>query len=117
MYHIVYGLLYLLSLLPLRLLFLFSDFACLILRYIVGYRKKVVFYNLSIAFPEKTETERKRIANRFYRNFTDSFMETIKLLSADVGYINKHFKGLAFKSHRLNLFDELIVNFEYARPD
>jgi Kdo2-lipid IVA lauroyltransferase/acyltransferase len=91
MYYVVYGLLYLLSLLPLRLLFLVSDFAYLILYYVISYRKKVVHYNLSIAFPEKTEDERKKIAKRFYRNFTDNFIETIKLLSADVAYINKHF--------------------------
>lgn len=92
-YYVVYGLLYLLSLLPLRVLFLFSDFAYIILYYIVGYRKKVVHYNLSIAFPDKPESERKEIAKRFYKNFTDNFIETIKLLSADVAYINEHFTG------------------------
>ncbi len=91
MYHVVYGLLYLLSLLPLKVLFLFSDLAYLVLYYIMGYRKKVVFYNLSIAFPNKTEKERKEIAKRFYRNFTDNFIETIKLISAGKDYINKHF--------------------------
>ena len=91
MYVIVYGLLYLLSLLPLRVLFLLSDLAYLILYYGVGYRKKVVFSNLAIAFPQKPEEERKAIAKRFYRNFTDNFIETIKLLSADTDYINRHF--------------------------
>lgn len=91
MYYVVYGLLYLMSLLPLKVLFLFSDFAYLILYYGVGYRKKVVFANLALAFPHKTETERKDIAKRFYRNFTDNFLETIKLLSADKAYINRHF--------------------------
>jgi Kdo2-lipid IVA lauroyltransferase/acyltransferase len=61
------------------------------LYYVIGYRRKVVHGNLAIAFPQKTEAERKRIARRFYRNFTDNFIETIKLLSADTAYINKHF--------------------------
>ena len=91
MYNVVYGLLYLLSLLPLKVLFLFSDLAYGVLYYLVGYRKKVVFSNLAIAFPHKSEEERKRIAKQFYRNFTDNFIETIKLLSADAAYINKHF--------------------------
>ncbi|HEU4904367.1 MAG TPA: lysophospholipid acyltransferase family protein [Flavisolibacter sp.] len=91
MYYVVYGLLYFLSLLPLRVLFLLSDFAYGILYYVVGYRKKVVYSNLAIAFPHKPEEERKRIAKQFYRNFTDNFIETIKLLSADTAYINKHF--------------------------
>ena len=93
MYYVVYGLLYLLSLLPLKVLFLFSDFAYTVLYYIVGYRKKVVYYNLCIAFPEKSDAERKEIAKRFYKNFTDNFIETIKLLSASTAYINKHFAG------------------------
>ncbi|MBB1287085.1 lipid A biosynthesis acyltransferase [Flavisolibacter sp. BT320] len=91
MYYIVYGLLYVLSLLPLRVLFLFSDLAYGVLYYIVGYRKSVVLYNLSVAFPEKSEGERKKIAKKFYRNFTDNFIETIKLLSADTAFVNKHF--------------------------
>lgn len=91
MYYIVYGFLYLLSLLPLKVLFLLSDFAYVVLYYLAGYRKNVVFYNLSIAFPEKSETERRQIAKGFYKNFTDNFIETVKLLSADVSYINKHF--------------------------
>lgn len=93
MYRVAYGLLYLLSLLPLPVLFLFSDLACFVLYRVVGYRKEVVFQNLAIAFPEKTEKERKEIAKKFYRNFTDNFIETIKLFSADAAYVNKHFKA------------------------
>ena len=47
----------------------------------MGYRKKVVLVNLGIAFPEKPEKERRQIAKQFYRNFTDTFIETLKLLS------------------------------------
>ena len=93
MYYVVCGFLYLLSLLPLWVLFVFSDLAYVVLFYLAGYRKKVVFSNLALAFPHKTEAERRQIAKRFYRNFTDNFIETIKLLSADVDYINKHFSA------------------------
>jgi len=44
-----------------------------------------------MAFPELTEKEIARIEKRFYRNFTDSFIETIKLLSASPAYIKQHF--------------------------
>jgi KDO2-lipid IV(A) lauroyltransferase len=91
MYSIVYGLLYLVSLLPLRVLYLVSDFAYFIIYYVAGYRKKVVLDNLSIAFPEKTESEKKHIAKKFYRNFTDNFIETIKLISAGKSFLRKHF--------------------------
>lgn len=93
MYYVVYGLLYLLSLLPLSVLYLISDFAYLVIYYVAGYRKKVVLFNLSVAFPEKSENERKQIAKKFYRNFTDNFIETIKLFSSGEKFIKKHFKG------------------------
>ncbi len=92
MYHLVYGFLYLLSLLPLRVLYLFSDFAYLIIYHLAGYRKEVVLQNLAIVFPHQTEGERKKIAGRFYRNFTDNFIETIKLLSASRRFIRERFQ-------------------------
>lgn len=91
MYYLVYGLLYLVSLLPLRVLYIFSDCAYLLFYYITGYRKKVVYDNLARAFPEKTATERKQITKAFYRNFTDNFIETLKLFSASESFIKKHF--------------------------
>lgn len=47
--------------------------------------------NLLIAFPEKTEAERIRIAKQFYLNFIDSFIEFIKLLSASDEFLKKRF--------------------------
>ncbi len=91
MYYIVYGLLYLVSLLPMRILYFLSDGIRFILYHIVRYRKEVVMNNLLIAFPEKTAAERIRIAKKFYRNFTDSFIEVIKLLSADDAWLQKRF--------------------------
>ena len=45
------------------------------------HRKEVVMKNLTIAFPNKTETEKIRIAKDFYHLFVDTFIETIKLIS------------------------------------
>lgn len=101
MYYIVYGLLYTLSLLPLKVLFIFSDFAYLLLYYVFGYRKKIVMANLSRAFPEKKEAERKNIAKKFYRNFTDNFIEAIKLVSASPSFLDKHFTGDYSICHKL----------------
>lgn len=92
MYYLVYGILYLMSLLPLRLLYILSDGLSAFTWYVLRYRKKVVLDNLAIAFPEKTEAERKKIAKRFYRNFVDNFIETIKLLSASKEWITRHFQ-------------------------
>ncbi|OLY93905.1 KDO2-lipid IV(A) lauroyltransferase [Cnuella takakiae] len=104
MYYVVYGFLYLLSLLPLRVLHLLSDFFYVIIYHLAGYRKKVVLQNLAIAFPQKTEAERKAIAGRFYRNFCDTFIEMIKLLSASNGFINRHF-----------VFDKKVFDELYAK--
>src|SRR5215203_6321697 len=101
MYYVVYGFLYLLSLLPLGVLYLFSDCAYLLLYYVIGYRKEIVHYNLSIAFPAKTEKERKAIAKKFYKNFADSFIETVKAFSASDEFIRSHFTG------DFSIFDEL----------
>lgn len=93
MYYVIYVPLYLLSLLPLRLLYLLSDLAYILIYYVIGYRKKVVHYNLSIAFPKKSDRERKTIAKKFYKGFTDNFIETIKAFSAGDSFIRKHFTG------------------------
>jgi KDO2-lipid IV(A) lauroyltransferase len=92
MYYLVYIPLYLLSLLPMPVLYLLSDFLAALTWHVIGYRKKVVLDNLRVAFPEKTEQERKAIGKKFYRNFTDNFIETIKLLSASRQFITNHLK-------------------------
>ncbi|MBE7174044.1 MAG: lysophospholipid acyltransferase family protein [Williamsia sp.] len=93
MYYFVYGFLYLISLLPLRLLFVISDGIYALVYYGIGYRKEVVMRNLDIAFPEKSQAEKSRIAKQFYRNFIDNFIETIKMLSASNAYLRRHLTG------------------------
>ena len=89
--RILYGLLYLVSLLPLPILYLLSDAFTYLVYHVVGYRKDIVMSNLKIAFPEKTKIERAVIAKNFYRNFTDAMVESIKLISAGEALINKMF--------------------------
>lgn len=69
------------SKLPLNVLFIFSDLFYLLAYYVLGYRKKIVLSNIKHAFPEKNDVEVLAIARNFYRNFTDSMAETIKLLT------------------------------------
>jgi len=90
MYYLVYGLLYLLSLLPLWLLYGLSDCIAFLMYAVIRYRRGVVLSNLAIAFPEWSDAQRLRTAKRFYRNFTDNFIETIKLLSAGPRFLEKH---------------------------
>ena len=91
MYYLIYGILYLFSLLPFWVLYLFSDVAAFFLHRILRYRKKIIAYNLSIAFPDKTEAERLSIAKDFYYRFTDNFIESIKLISISKKEISKRF--------------------------
>jgi KDO2-lipid IV(A) lauroyltransferase len=91
MYYVVFALVYLISLFPLPVLYLLSDFVYFIIYYVFGYRKKVVMQNLTIAFPLKTEEEKVSIAKKFYKNFCDTFIETIKFISADKRFFRKRF--------------------------
>jgi KDO2-lipid IV(A) lauroyltransferase len=58
-----------------------------------GYRKEVVLHNLKIAFPEKKESERIRIAKDFYHNFIDTIVETIKMISISSKELEKRFSS------------------------
>ncbi|MBD0332521.1 MAG: lipid A biosynthesis acyltransferase [Chitinophagaceae bacterium] len=102
MYYIVYGFLYLISLLPIGVLYLLSDLIYIIVYYLVGYRKPVVRQNLLIAFPHKTEKERIKISKKFYKNFCDTFIETIKFISAPEKFFRKRFAADFSVVHQLH---------------
>src|ERR1700733_3004259 len=93
MYYFVFGILYAISLLPFAALYLLADFFYFITWYIIGYRKKIVFKNLLIAFPEKTAAERKKIAKEFYHHFWDNWIEALKLLSISKKELLKRVSG------------------------
>jgi len=93
MYYVVYGLLWMLSLLPLRVLYLLSDAFYGLVFYVFKYRRDVVMHNLQIAFPEKTELERIVISKKFYHNLIDTFIETIKMISVSDTWLEKRFSA------------------------
>lgn len=67
-----------LSHLPLRVHYWCADRLLFpIMYYIVRYRRGLVAKNLRMAFPEKTEEERKRIARDFYHQFCDTIVESL----------------------------------------
>lgn len=65
---------------PFGVLYLLSDIAFAIVYHIARYRREVVMGNLKSCFPDKTDKELRQIARQFYRNFCDTFVETVKLL-------------------------------------
>ncbi len=121
MYYIIYGFFYLLSLLPFSVLYFFSNLIYVFVYYIFGYRKKVVMYNLTIAFPEKTSLERKTIAKQFYKNFIDTFIEMLKALSLSNAEFDKRCTGnfevineVLAKGKSIHLVGGHMFNWEYA---
>lgn len=75
--------------LPMWILHRLADILFVLTYYIIGYRKKVVNGNLAIAFPEKSEGERKQLAKGFYRNFCDVMIESLKLFSISEKELSK----------------------------
>lgn len=88
---VVYPLLQLLSYLPLRILYILSDFFFFILYYVVGYRKKVVENNIRTAFPEKKDKEVRLIAKKFFNHFTDLIFESVKSFTISEKQIKKRY--------------------------
>ena len=80
-YYLLYGVVYLLSLLPFWVLYGLADCFFVLVYNIVRYRRKVVRKNLTSSFPEKSEKELKQTERRFYRWLCDYAVETIKLLT------------------------------------
>ncbi|MGA1978162.1 MAG: lysophospholipid acyltransferase family protein [Bacteroidales bacterium] len=79
-FYLFYGINWIMTLLPLPVLYIFSDFLYLIMYYFPGYRRKVVRTNLINSFPEKSEKEIKIIEKKFYHHICDLFIETLKLV-------------------------------------
>lgn len=81
-YFAVYGLSWLVAILPRWLLYFNSDVMALLLYYVVRYRREVVEENLRYSFPEKIGKERRRIAKRFYRHLSDLIHESAFMMHA-----------------------------------
>ena len=91
MYPLIYGLFYLISLLPFPVLYKLSDVCYIILYKLVGYRKMVVLDNLKASFPEASHPELEHIASQYYRNLCDMIVETVKLLTISPKTLRKRF--------------------------
>ena len=78
---LILGIIYLISLLPFRLIYLIADGIYILLYYVTRYRRKVVDENLLNAFPEKSVKERETIRKEYYHFLADLMMESIKLLT------------------------------------
>lgn len=91
LYIFLYPILFLISILPFRLLYIFSDCVYILVYRIIGYRKKTVRENLALALPHLTEKERLVIEKKSYKHLCDMFLEMIKTMTISVKEIEKRF--------------------------
>jgi len=92
-YHsIVFALLKLVSLLPLKILYFFASGIALILYYIIQYRRNIISENLKNSFPEWTEKKRKESLKNFYKYFATMVVESVKMFSMNLKTLEKHIK-------------------------
>lgn len=121
-FYLLYGTVYLLSLLPLWLHYRFSDLLYLIIYYGIRYRRKIVRTNLQNSFPEKDLSELKQIERRFYVFFCDYIVENVKLLTMRKENVMKRmvFDGIDQMEESLKTHDFVCVflghycNWEFA---
>ena len=90
-FAITYPFIWLLSKLPMRILYMKSDFFYFLIYYVVGYRKQVVLDNLKLAFPEKPEKELLIIRKKFFKHLMDLMMESVKAFSISEKEILKRY--------------------------
>lgn len=91
-YVLIYPLLWSISKLPFRLLYLLSDFVFVLLYYVIGYRKKTVRENIQLALPHLSKKERLRIEKNSYKHLCDMFLEMIKTMSLSQKEMDKRFQ-------------------------
>ncbi len=90
-YILIYPILWLISILPFRLLYLVSDIFYIFLYRIFGYRKKTVITNLKLVFPDKSEKEISKLASQFYHHLSDMILESIKSMTISEKELLKRF--------------------------
>ena len=91
-YSISFPFLWIISKLPFRLFYWFSDCIYILVYYIIGYRKKIVRNNILIALPHVSEEKRLVIEKKFYHHMCDMFLEMIKTMSISSEEMKQRFK-------------------------
>lgn len=94
MNNLLFHIVYLASKLPLGALYIISDIIFFVNYYIIGYRKKIVYENLKNSFPNKSEKEIKQIQKKFFRNFSDYIVETVKAMTISEEELGKRVKHI-----------------------
>ena len=91
-YILLYPILWCISILPFRLLYVVSDGFYFLTYYIIGYRKKIVRENLALTLSHLSDKERLIIEKKTYQNMCDVFLEMIKTLTISKSEMERRFK-------------------------
>ena len=121
-YIIIFPILWLISILPFKVLYGLSDVIHFFMYRIFGYRKSVVKSNLRLVFPEKSEKEISKIMSEFYSHLCDLILEAIKSLTIKESEIKKRFvyknieeiKALESQNRSVLLMCSHYANWEWS---
>ena len=91
-YYITVFFVRLFGLLPFWAVYKLSDFLSFLLFHVVKYRRSVVYKNLKLCFPEKSEKEIYQIARKNYTNLSDQIVEAIKGFTLKFDDISKRYR-------------------------
>ncbi|MEZ4999478.1 MAG: lysophospholipid acyltransferase family protein [Bacteroidales bacterium] len=92
LFYLFFAVNWVITLLPLRVLYLFSYPFYVILAWLPGYRKDVIMKNLARSFPGKSEKELKKIRSKFYLHFADLVIESLKLQHMSASELKKRYR-------------------------
>lgn len=88
-YNSIYGIVYVLSLIPMRFLYAMASFTFILAYHVTGYRKAVVIQNISRSFPDMKYGEIRCVVKKFYTCFTAYFAEILKSISVPAEVLSR----------------------------
>ncbi|MCF8380940.1 MAG: lysophospholipid acyltransferase family protein [Bacteroidales bacterium] len=91
-YNMVIVFLKLISLLPLKVLYILAAILTPFFSHVISYRKKIIRENLSKSFPEWNQKQIQETMFAFYSYFTRLIVESIKMFSMNLESLEKHIK-------------------------
>lgn len=101
---LLYFIIYQISRLPFGVHYFFADILYFVIYRLIGYRRRVIRQNLEQSFPEKSPTEIKSIQKKFYKNFSDYLVETLKSFSITQDQLDQR-----HRYSNLQVFNEVIA--------
>ena len=91
-YILIYPILWIVSMLPFRMLYFVSDLLYILMYYVIGYRKNAVKENLNLVFPNKSEAELRTVLKNFYHHLCDMVVESIKSMNISIDSMKSRYK-------------------------